>query len=401
MEKVLLLGGSYTLLPIIKRAHQYGWYVITMDYFPDNLAHKYSDEFANISVIDKEAVLAFAEKTKIKAISSFGCDAGAVSAAYVAEKMGLPYVCSYEAACILQDKALFRSFLRDHNFNVPYAKGFSSKDEALHNITELKCPVIVKPVDSAGSKGVSRCDSKDELEAAIDSALANTHSNAFIIEEFLEKEGPSSGSETFFQDGIACFNGVYDQFFDSTAPNPFVPAAECWPSTHNKSTQDIVYAELNRLASLLHIRTGLMNVEWRVSNGKPYLMEVTPRAGGNRLAEMLSIATDVDIVDAEVRQILGMTLPKVHEPIYKGYFANLVIHSHITGILSHVEIDADFRKKHLIEEDLWVKKGEHIDAWTGGNHSIGILFLRFVSCAEMMRCLEHANSLYMVKVVEN
>ena len=163
MKKLLLLGGTYTLLPIIKRAHKYGWHVITMDYLPGNLAHRYSDEYADVNVMDKEAVLDYAQTKQINAISSFGCDAGAVSAAYVAEKMNLPYVCSYEAAKILQDKAVFRTFLKEHSFNVPKAVGCSSLDEAITLVKEFSWPVIIKPVDSAGSKGVTRCDKMEDL----------------------------------------------------------------------------------------------------------------------------------------------------------------------------------------------------------------------------------------------
>lgn len=399
MKKLLLLGGSYTLRPIIYRAHEYGWYVITMDYVPDNMAHKYSDEFVNVSVIDKEAVLSYAKRAKIDAISSFGCDAGAVTAAYVAEMMGLPYVCSYESACILQDKAAFRSFLRDHKFNVPHAGRFSSLEEAQNAIDEYTWPVIVKPIDSAGSKGVTRCDRIEELPDAVISALENGHSGSFIIENFLEKDGPSSGSETFAIDGIAVYNGIYDQFFDTKAPNPYVPAAECWPSSHSQQILDEIYSEVNRLFRLLGIRTGLFNIEWRLSNGKPYLMEVTPRAGGNRLAEMLSIATDVDVIDLETRQMLGIPILEVHQPNYKGCFANLVLHANRTGIYDHVEYHPSFRERYLIEEDVWVKKGSRVDAWSGGNKSIGVLFLHFESAAEMNRILSKYSS-YITVVVK-
>ena len=107
----MLLGGIRYLLPAIEAAHKHGYHVITVDYLPDNIAHKYSDEYHNVSIIDKEAVLQLAQELQIDGILSFAVDPGVVTAAYVAEKMGLPFTCSYEAACILQDKARFRQFL--------------------------------------------------------------------------------------------------------------------------------------------------------------------------------------------------------------------------------------------------------------------------------------------------
>lgn len=401
MKKLLLLGGSYTLLPIIRRARSYGWYVITMDYLPDNIAHRHSDEYVNLSVIDKDAVLDYAQSNAIDAISSFGCDAGAVTAAFVAEIMNLPYVCSYKAACVLQDKSTFREFLKENLFNVPKAIGCKTLEEAQKRITDFCWPVIVKPVDSAGSKGVTRCDTMEELPNAVSCALENGHNGSFIVEEFLEKEGPSSGSETFAVNGVAVYNGVYDQFFDPKAPNPYVPAAECWPSSHSQQIQDEVYSEVNRLFGLLHIKTGIFNVEWRVSKGKAYLMEVTPRGGGNRLAEMLSLATDSDVIDLEVRQMLGMSLPKIHQPYYKGYFANLVLHANSTGYYDYVEYKTFFKERYVLEEDLWVKKNEMVEAWSGGNRSIGVLFLKFKTREEMMEILRHIDNYVDVVVRTN
>ena len=75
-KKLMLLGGLRYLLPVIEAAHKLGYYVITADYLPDNIAHKYSDEYCNVSIIDKEAVLAKARELQIDGIMSFACDPG-------------------------------------------------------------------------------------------------------------------------------------------------------------------------------------------------------------------------------------------------------------------------------------------------------------------------------------
>ena len=164
MKKLLLLGGLRYLIPIIEAAHKLGIYVITCDYLPDNIAHKYSDEYKNVSITDKDAVLALAQKLEIDGIMSFAVDPGVLTAAYVAEKMGLPSCGSYQSVQILQNKALFRKFLADNNFNVPQAFGTDSYKEAVRGIERLKMPVIVKPVDAAGSKGVVKVTDKIDLK---------------------------------------------------------------------------------------------------------------------------------------------------------------------------------------------------------------------------------------------
>ena len=173
-KKLMLLGGLRYLLPVIEEAHKLGAYVITADYLPDNIAHKYSDEYCNVSIVDKEAVLKAAQELQIDGILSHAVDPGVVSAAYVAEQMELPFQCSYEAACILQDKSKFRNFLQENGFNCPHAKGYNNLDDAMKDIEYFEWPVIVKPVDSAGSKGVTKVENPQDLAQAVDTALASS-----------------------------------------------------------------------------------------------------------------------------------------------------------------------------------------------------------------------------------
>ena len=156
MKKLMILGGSRYAIPVIEAAHKLGLYTITCDYLPDNIAHKYSDEYVNVSIIDKDAVLAKAKELQIDGILSFACDPGVVTAAYIAEKLNLPFQCSYETARILQDKGLFRKFLTDNGFNAPKAKRYTDIKEPFKDVGFFNWPVIVKPTDSAGSKGVTK-----------------------------------------------------------------------------------------------------------------------------------------------------------------------------------------------------------------------------------------------------
>lgn len=392
-----MLGGVPYLIPAITAAQKMGCHVITVDYLPDNIAHKYSDEYCNVSIIDKEAVLNVAQEKQIDGIMSFACDPGVVSAAFVAEQMGLPFQCNYEAACILQDKSRFRKFLADNEFNCPKAKGYSDIEDALADTDFFSWPVIVKPVDSAGSKGVTKVTEKTALREAISTALGASIGKHFIIEEYLAAEGTPIGSESFFVNGELRYNAFYDQVFDVSALNPFVPAAECWPSSKPEEVLDEVRRELQRLGTLLGFQTGIFNVEWRISGGKVYLMEVTPRAGGNRLAEMLNYAADVDIIEAEVAKAVGNEFSAIHEPNYRGYYCILVLHSAKAGRFCSVEIYSSF-KGEIVEKEIRVQKGDIIDSFSGANNAIGTLFLRFKSRKDMDNALKHQNEWLKVTV---
>ena len=398
-KKLLLLGGLQYLLPVIAEAHKLGAYVITADYLPDNIAHKYSDEYVNVSIIDKEAVLKVAQEKEIDGIMSFAVDPGVVTAAYVAEQMGLPFQCSYQSACILQDKSLFRQFLTDNGFNCPHARGYTNIDEALSDIDYFTWPVIVKPVDSAGSKGVTRVDTPNDLKKAIEFALLSSISKRFIIEDFLVLEGYQSSADIFIIDGDLVYPTYSDQLFDKDAANPYTPAIEIWPSSMQQRYQEYLTRELQRLFILLGMKSGVYNVECRVSNnGKAYIMEVSPRGGGNRIAELQDMATGQSLIKNEVLKALGMPLDDIVTPVYNGVWCNYILHSRKAGILESIEIDEIFKAKYIRSIGFTKKNGDEVEVFMGANQSLGTLFLHFETREELNKALSNTDNWLKIKL---
>ena len=397
-KKIMLLGGIHYLLPVIKAAHEQGYYVITADYLPDNVAHQYSYEYCNVNIIDKEAVLQAAKALNIDGIISFGVDPGVVSAAYVQEQMGLPQMGPYESVRILQNKDLFRAFLKEHGFNVPNARSYTSKEIALSDTDWFSYPMIVKPTDSAGSKGVTRIDSLEEYEVAVDYAFEKSISGTIIVEEFIDKVGCSSDTDSFLLNGELKFVSFNAQRFDESAANPYTPAAYSWPSTFVEH-EEYLRSELQRLLSLLNMKTSVFNIETRVaSNGKPYIMECTPRGGGNRLCEMLRYATEVDLITAQVRAAVGDSVEDVEQQPYNGHWAEIILHADKDGIFSNLEIASDLPAK-VIERDLWVKKGDNVTAFHGANDAIGTLVLQFANEHDLENVLRLQAQWIKVKVI--
>lgn len=388
-KKLMLLGGLRYLLPVIEEAHKLGAYVITADYLPDNIAHKYSDEYCNVSIIDKEAVLAKAKELEIDGILSHAVDPGVVSAAYVAEQMSLPFQTSYKAACILQDKSLFRQFLMENGFNCPHAKGYTNAEDALKDVDYFNWPVIVKPVDSAGSKGVTKVTDPKDLPSAIETALSYSISKNFIVEDFLDIMGYQSSADIFTVDGKLVYPAYSDQLFDKDAANPYTPAIEIWPASMDKSYQDDLTVQLQRLFILLDVKTGIYNVESRVcSNGKAYIMEVSPRGGGNRIAELQDMATGQSLIRAEICKALSLPLDEIKSPVYDGVWCNYILHSSVEGTLKSIDINPDFEQKYIKDKGFIVEKGDCIVPFIGANTSLGTLFLRAETREELDRELD-------------
>ena len=382
MKKLMLLGGIRYLKPVIETARKMGVYVITADYLPNNIAHKYSDEYVNVSIIDRDAVLKVAQEKKIDGILSFGVDPGVVTAAYVAEKMGLPTP-PFASVEILQNKDKFRDFLEKNGFNCPFHRGYTSKDAALADAKTFEYPIIVKPVDSAGSKGVTRVNSATELAMALDVAFDAAHNGRIIIEQFLEIVGHQTGSDSFSIDNELVFDSFDCQYFDPSSPNCYTPSAHSWPSDMPAMVQDELRSEIRRLIKLLNMGTSIYNIEARqAKDGKVYIMEVSPRAGGNRLSELLKFATGQDLVENNIRFALGMPLNPMSQPVYDGVWVDYVIHSNKSGKFVSLQIDEEFRKAHVREECVYVNPGDKVTEFNGANQAIGTLFLRFDSQAE-------------------
>jgi biotin carboxylase len=279
--------------------------------------------------------------------------------------------------CILQNKGRFRKFLSDNGFNVPTAKSYKNVDKCLADLDLFHWPVIVKPTDSAGSKGVTRVDKPDKLKAGIEYALSFSHSEEFIVEDFITQKGYSSDSDCFSVDGELKFVSFSSQRFDAKAMNPYTPAAFSWPSTMTVEHQTELKNEVQRLLKLLGMKTSVYNIETREgTDGKAYIMEVSPRGGGNRLSECLRYATGVDIITNMVRYSVGLTLDEVVQKPYNGWWAEIILHSDKKGIFKELWISEEIMSN-VVERDLWINEGDSVGGFMSANEAVGTLVLKF------------------------
>jgi biotin carboxylase len=329
---------------------------------------------------------------------SFAVDPGVLTASYVAEKLGLPG-CPYESVQILQNKVRFRQFLTDNGFNVPKARGYSSTNEALLDFTSFNFPVIVKPVDAAGSKGVTKVESIEQLKPALDEAMRfSLKAKEIIVEDYIESKGFASDTDSFSINSDLQFVSFNNQFFDAKAKNPYTPAAFSWPALMDQRHQKELANELKRLVRLLKLGTSIYNIEVRVGkDDKPYIMEVSPRGGGNRLSEMLRHASGTDLISLAVRSAIGEPIEELQMPVYNGYWAEIILHAEKDGMFDSLFIDPYLKKNNIIEIDLWVTEGEKVNSFNSATDAIGTLVLRFDSEEEIKQAMIKRDEL--VKVI--
>jgi biotin carboxylase len=224
---------------------------------------------------------------------------------------------------------------------------------------------------------VSRVDAPSDLKEHIEYALRFSHSDEFIIEDFITQKGFSSDSDCFSIDGELKFVSFSSQRFDKNAVNPYTPAAFSWPSTMSEEHQRELTGEIQRLLRLLNMRTAVYNIETREGmDGKAYIMEVSPRGGGNRLAECLRYATGVDMITNMVKYSVGMSVEKIEQKPYDGHLAEIILHSDKPGIFKELWI-SDEIKENIVEQDLWIETGTEVGGFTAANESVGTIILKF------------------------
>lgn len=388
MKKILLLGGSAQQVTAIETAKRLGYYTVLCDYLTDNPGQYHADKFYLVSTTDKEAVLKVAEEESVDGVLAYASDPAAPTAAYVAEKLGLPGS-PYESVEILCNKDKFRAFLKEHGFCTPEARGYSNTSEALRDIGAgmFKLPVIVKPVDSSGSKGVSRIDGVEEAKEKLEYAMSFSRGKRIIVEEFVEKFGYQIAGDGLSVDGRLVFRYFANDHFNPNCVNPFVPISASFPYNMPAEVQDKVHAEIQRLLTALDMRTTTYNFDMRIDKDyNVYLMEVAPRDGGNYIPDVIKYATGVDLVECSVKAAMGEKID-IGEVKPSGFYSYYAVHSLKDGILREVKISAE---EHVLENHILVKPGDKIKAFTGANTTLGCLIMRFDSMEQMLDMMDRS-----------
>ena len=403
-EKIMLLGGSAQQVIAIETAKRLGFYTVLCDFLPDNPGQYHADKFYLVSTTDKEAVLEAARAEGISGILAYASDPAAPTAAYVAEKMGLPG-CPYESVEILCNKDKFREFLSANGFCSPRAGGYDSPEAALDAVRggEFTFPVLVKPVDSSGSKGVSRIDGPSDAEEAIRGAFGFTRCGRVVVEEYVEKYGYQVAGDGLSIGGELVFRYFADDHFDPKCVNPFVPVSASFPCSLPKEAQDRIHDEIQRLLKLLGMTDCAYNFDIRVdADFNVYLMEVAPRDGGNYIPDVIRLSAGVDLVECSVLAAMGRKVSVDPRPSSeRGYWAYFAVHSYTDGILKSIDIDPEVRSRCIVEDHILSRPGDEVRAFTGANTTLGILVMKFDSMEEMLTLMDEPSRWIEVELEEN
>lgn len=393
----MFLGAGLMQIPPIVYAKEQGHYVITADYLPSNPGHRFADEYVNLNITESDAVLQEAEDLNIDGIVAYASDIAAPTAAYVAEQLGIPGN-PYESVRTLTHKGLFRRFLSDNGFNCPRASSFESFESAYQYAQSLELPVFVKPVDSAGSKGVTRVDDLSLFKAAYEHALEFARCGQVIVEEEIVRSGYQVAGDGFAVDGELCFRCFANEHFDKLV-NGLVPIGESFPAIHDPVALAAAHRETQRLIDLLGMRGGAFNFDFVFTEkGELYFLELGPRNGGNLIPEVTRYATGVDMIKHTVDMAIGDPVPRLALAPCDGYWASYIIHATEPGELKDIVV-SDFLQERIVEQNITAKTGDRVEPFIGSNHGLGAMILRFDDQEQMLHMMDNMEE-YITLVVE-
>lgn len=375
MKKILLLGGSAQQVVAIDTAKRLGYYTILCDFLPDNPGQYSADKFYLTSTTDKEAILKVAEGEHIDGILAYASDPAAPTAAYVAEKLGLPGN-PYESVEILCNKDKFRTFLQANGFHAPRSGGYAVKEEVHADIGRYMLPVILKPVDSSGSKGATVIHSLEQLDKAIDFAFSFSRSHRIIVEEYIEKKHPYLiGGDIFVVDGKIVLWGLMNCHRDQKV-NPLVPVGKSYPLQLEQCDIDHVKETLADMVSKLHIRDGAMNVELVVDKqGRVWPIDIGPRSGGNMIPDLLGDMFGVDIAEVSIRAAMGESF-EMHPRSPEGCYATHNLHTSKNGIYQDIVFAPEI-EQYIYRKCLYKKEGDQVEFFDNAAKCLGIIFFKF------------------------
>ena len=373
-----MLGGSAQQVPAIEAAKKMGYYTVLIDYLPDNPGQYVADKWYQESTTDVDAVYRIAKEEGVSGILPYASDPAALPAAIVCERLGLQ-TNPAKSVEILGVKHKFRDFLAENGFACPKKFTFSPSAPisiVLEQTKNLTFPIVIKPTDSSGSKGVSFLNDTTNIETAIKYADRYSRNKILIAEEFIQRGFPDViGGDIFVENGrivlfgdMACLRG--------DGGKSLIPIGEKKPNGLNARQINNLHTELQRLITALDIKGGELNIEVILDNDdNVHFLELGPRAGGNMIPIQLSDAFNVDLIMANVAAAMGEpTNLKPEEP--KECFMTYVLHSLIDGIYDRVEYSEEI-EPYIYRKVHYKKAGDCVEAFDGAGKALGIVFMRF------------------------
>jgi biotin carboxylase len=303
MAKVLILGVGNAQVDALRYLKDAGCMTFGLSHANEGRGIAYCDHFDVIDIKDKHNVLAYAEKNQLDLVYSVGSDLAMPTIGYVSEQLGLPYFCSEENATLLNDKFLFRNFLKEKNLlGIVFQGGKHWKDFRDWN----SFPAIIKPVRSQGQRGIRRIDNKADMKKLIEQAQQFSDTGEVILEEFMT--GAEVSANVFLKDGDILYSFISDRTIYEGLEGGLVKS-HLFPTKMDPGMQDRALHLISETVRHLDIRNGPLYFQMMHTPEDVQIIEATPRLDGCHIWRLIRSYTGIDLLQTTFDTLLGEPIP--------------------------------------------------------------------------------------------
>lgn len=386
-RKLLILTAGRWQLPVIQKARELGLHVVVTDQNPHAPGLGLADACEIVSCQDLEATLAVARKHAVDGVIAEQTDVAVVTAAYVAERMGLPGI-GMEAARRATNKFLMREACRSAGVPVPEYRRAVTEKEAIRASEAIGLPVIVKPTDGQSSRGVAKIWQLHDVPERFLRAQAASREGVVLVEELLS--GAESSAEAIRIDGKLHLLGICEK---TKSPPPFpYDVRLVYPATFSTAVMREI-AEVNeRVVAALGIPFGITHGEYIVTGKGVYLLELAARGCGAGVASQLIPAmTGFDVIGARIKQALGEPVTPMTITPRHGILEFLLLPA--GRIRSIRGVDEARRLPGAVAADYLLQPGDIVGTIENGAQRPGYLLGVGDSRDDVLRLVERAKEL--------
>jgi biotin carboxylase len=305
MKKILILGAGEYQVPLITTARNRGLFTIVVSPEGNYPGFSFADKKYYFDLREKEKILRLAEKENIDGIATDQTDIPIKTQAYVSEKLGLSGF-DYKAALLFTNKYLMREKCKEIGLDTVNYRLIKNINEAKKTIEDIGCPLVIKPVDNQGSRGVYKIRTEQEMEKYLPYILKLSSDKTALIEQLIE--GPELVLESLVINK-KIKNLIIGDTYYFNYKNKFIPKQRLFPSNFNKEIKKKVIDIDKKIIRAFGLKNGLTHSEYIMDekNKKIYLLEIGARGGGaNISSHIIPALTNLDVNNFILDNSLGI-----------------------------------------------------------------------------------------------